>query len=172
MCEYYHWKKKKKAKRVCRKDQWLWWWNADVRILTLDRVCGEFGWVGFLVACAMVSKVLLYCCVIQKSILKIYTPEYYHEKKKKGEQSLPKRPIVMAIECGCPTFWLWTVFAENLVGLGFLQYVSYIKSIPTHKKIFSVRRSGSNATYNLIFVGLGWPWGWGVRRFHNNICMF
>ena len=28
------------------------------------------------------------------------------------------------------------VFADNLVGLGFLQSVSYIKSIPTHEKLF------------------------------------
>ena len=33
------------------------------------------------------------------------------------------------------------VFAENLVGLGFLQSVSYIKSISTHEKIFAVGKS-------------------------------
>ena len=35
------------------------------------------------------------------------------------------------------------VFAENLVGLGFLQSVSCIKSIPTHEKLFAVGKSGS-----------------------------
>ena len=51
------------------------------------------------------------------------------------------------------------VFAENLVGLGFLSSVSYIKAIPTDKKKKSfVRRSGPNATFNLFFLGLGWPW--------------
>ena len=35
---------------------------------------------------------------------------------------------------------------------------SYIKSIPTHEKIFPVVKSGPNATVSLIFLGLGWPW--------------
>ena len=50
------------------------------------------------------------------------------------------------------------VFAENLVGLGFLQSVSQIKQIPTHEKVFAVGKRGLNATFNLIFLGLGWPW--------------
>ena len=50
------------------------------------------------------------------------------------------------------------VFAENLVGIGFLYSVSYIKSIPTHEKLFAVGKSGPNSTFNLIFLGLGWPW--------------
>ena len=50
------------------------------------------------------------------------------------------------------------VFAENLVGLGFLKSASYIESIPTHEKLFAVGKSGPNATSNLIFLGLGWPW--------------
>ena len=49
-------------------------------------------------------------------------------------------------------------FAENLVGLGFLQSVSCIKPIPTHEKLFAVGKSGPNATFNLFFLGLGWPW--------------
>ena len=49
-------------------------------------------------------------------------------------------------------------FAENLVGLGFLQSVSYLKSIQTHEKLFAAGKSGPNATFNLIFLGLGWPW--------------
>ena len=53
------------------------------------------------------------------------------------------------------------MFAENLVGLGFLKSVSYIKSIPTHEKLFALGKSGpdaTNATFTLIFffLGLGW----------------
>ena len=33
-------------------------------------------------------------------------------------------------------------------------------------------KSGPNATFNLIFLGLGWPWGWGARRFHDNVYIF
>ena len=50
------------------------------------------------------------------------------------------------------------MFAENLVGLGLLLSVSYIKSIPTHEKVFAVGKSGPNATFDLICLGLGWPW--------------
>ena len=50
------------------------------------------------------------------------------------------------------------VFAEILVGLGFSESVSYIKSIPTHKKKIAVGKSGPNANFNLVFLGLGWPW--------------
>ena len=50
------------------------------------------------------------------------------------------------------------VFAENLVGLGFLQSVSYIKPIPTHERLFTVGKSGPNATFKPFFSGLGWPW--------------
>ena len=49
-----------------------------------------------------------------------------------------------------------TVNADNLVGLGLLQSVSYIKPILTHEKLFAVGKSG--ATSNLFFLGLGWPW--------------
>ena len=51
------------------------------------------------------------------------------------------------------------MFTEHLVGLGFLWSVSWMKSIPTHEKLFAVGKSGQNATLiNLIFVGLGWSW--------------
>ena len=50
------------------------------------------------------------------------------------------------------------MLAENLVRLGFLQSVSCIKPILTHEKLFAVGKSGPNATFNLIFLGLGWPW--------------
>ena len=46
----------------------------------------------------------------------------------------------------------------NLVGLGLLQSVSCIKSIPTHEKLLAVGKSGPIATFNLFFLGLGWPW--------------
>ena len=36
--------------------------------------------------------------------------------------------------------------------------ISYIKPIPTHEKIFAVGNSGPHATFNLFFLGLGWPW--------------
>ena len=61
------------------------------------------------------------------------------------------------------------VFAENLVGLGFLQSVSQIKQIPTHEKVFAVGKRGLNATFNLIFLGLGWPW---VGKFVGFIIIF
>ena len=50
------------------------------------------------------------------------------------------------------------VFAENLVGLGFLYSVSYIKSILTHEKIFAVGKGTQTPLFNLFFLGLGWPW--------------
>ena len=50
------------------------------------------------------------------------------------------------------------MFEENLVGLGLLWSVSYVKPIPSHEKIFAVGKSGSYATFNLVFLGLGWPW--------------
>ena len=50
------------------------------------------------------------------------------------------------------------MFAVNLIGLGFLQSVSYTKSIPTHEKFAAVgKKSGPNATFDLFFLGLGWP---------------
>ena len=45
------------------------------------------------------------------------------------------------------------VFADNSVGLGFLSSISYVKPIPTHKKIFAVGKSGPNAAFNLVFLG-------------------
>ena len=49
------------------------------------------------------------------------------------------------------------VFAENLVGLGFLYSVSYVKSTPTHEKLFAHRevKSGPSATFLTSFF-LGW----------------
>ena len=46
--------------------------------------------------------------------------------------------------------------------LGWVRFLvvcfSYIKPIPTHETSFAVGKSGPNATLNLFFVGLGWPW--------------
>ena len=50
------------------------------------------------------------------------------------------------------------VFAESSVGLGFLSSISDIKLILTHEKLFVVGKRGPKATFNLIFVGFGWPW--------------
>ena len=66
-------------------------------------------------------------------------------------------------------FFAIRVFAENLVGLGFLLSVSYIKPILTHEKLFAVGKSGPNATFDLFFLGLGWPW---VGEFDGFIIIF
>ena len=50
------------------------------------------------------------------------------------------------------------MFAEILAGLCFLSFVSYIQPVPNHEKIFAVGKSGPKATFNLVFLGLGWPW--------------
>ena len=50
------------------------------------------------------------------------------------------------------------MFADDLVGSGSLYSVSYIKSIPTYEKLFAVGKGGPNATFDLFFLGLGWPW--------------
>ena len=63
------------------------------------------------------------------------------------------------------------VFPQSLVGLVFLQSVSYKKTIPTHEKIFAEGESGPNATFNLFFFWVGLALAKGVRRFHNNIYM-
>ena len=50
------------------------------------------------------------------------------------------------------------MFAEKLVGLGFLQSVFYIKSIPTHEKIFAMGKKVAQVPpFNLFFLGSGWP---------------
>ena len=48
-----------------------------------------------------------------------------------------------------------TVFAENVVGLGFLQPVSYIKPISTHEKVFAVGKKWPKLPLLPIFF-LGW----------------
>ena len=48
---------------------------------------------------------------------------------------------------------------KNLVGLRLSSSVSYVKSIPTHEKLLAVgtKKWTQNATFNLVFLGLGWP---------------
>ena len=56
------------------------------------------------------------------------------------------------------------MFAENSVGLRFLQSVSDTKPILTREKIFADGgKSGPN--FNLIFRRVELALGWGVRRF-------
>ena len=56
----------------------------------------------------------------------------------------------------CPCILAYIrVFAEDLVALGFLRSVSYIKSIPTHEKLFAAGKCGPNA---MVLGLLGWPW--------------
>ena len=45
------------------------------------------------------------------------------------------------------------VFAENLVGLGFLVVCFLYKPILTLEKLFAVEKRGPNATFNLFFLG-------------------
>ena len=58
-------------------------------------------------------------------------------------------------------------FAENLPGLGFLVVCFLYKANPS-PRLFAVGKSGPNAAFNLIFLGLGLALGWGVRRFHSD----
>ena len=85
--------------------------------------------------------------------------------------SEPKRSWCSRLGNNHPWPGKW-VFAENLVVLGFLQSVSYTKSIPTHEKSFAVWKSGPNYHFqpNVSWVGLALGC-WGVRRFHINIYM-
>ena len=54
-----------------------------------------------------------------------------------------------------------------MVGLGFLQSVFYIKSIPTHEKLFACGKRSPKCHFKPTFF-----LGWGVRRFRNNIYRF
>ena len=50
------------------------------------------------------------------------------------------------------------VFAEKFL-LGWVSSLFPIYVInPNHQKSFAVGKSGPNAKFNLIFLGLGWPW--------------
>ena len=50
--------------------------------------------------------------------------------------------------------------ADNLVGLGFLNEICFLYKTnlkPTENSLLWEKR-GPNATFNLFFLGLGWPW--------------
>ena len=47
---------------------------------------------------------------------------------------------------------------RNLGWVGVLVCSLFIKSIPTQRQLFAVGKSGPNAAFTLIFLGLGWPW--------------
>ena len=66
------------------------------------------------------------------------------------------------------------VFAEDLVGLAFLQSVSYIKPIPTHTRKYLLWEKVAHMPrfFLPIFSWVGLALGWGVRRFHDNIYTF
>ena len=62
------------------------------------------------------------------------------------------------------------MFGERIwLGWFFCKSVSYVKSIPTHEKKIAVGKSGPHATFNLFFLGLGWPW---VGEFDGFIIIF
>ena len=42
--------------------------------------------------------------------------------------------------------------------VGFLAVCFLRMKNPTPRKMFALGKSGPNATFNLIFLGLGWPW--------------
>ena len=55
--------------------------------------------------------------------------------------------------------------------VGFLVVCFLYKINPhPHEKLFAVgEKVAQMQLFNLFFLGLGWPWVGGVRRFHNNI---
>ena len=42
--------------------------------------------------------------------------------------------------------------------VGFLVVCLLHKTNVNHEKIFAMGKSGPHATFNLFFLGLGWPW--------------
>ena len=69
---------------------------------------------------------------------------------------------------------LTRVFAEIfLVGLGFLQSVSYVITNPQPTKNNLLRgKVAQTPLFNLIFPWVRLDFGWGVRRFHDDVYMF
>ena len=60
----------------------------------------------------------------------------------------------------------------NRVFVGWVRFlvVCFLyKPILTHETLFAVGKSGPNATFNLFFLGLGWPW---VGEFDGFIIIF
>ena len=50
------------------------------------------------------------------------------------------------------------VFCGEFGWVGFLVVCFLCKTNPNSRKMFAVGKSGPNATFHLIFRGLGWPW--------------
>ena len=65
------------------------------------------------------------------------------------------------------------VFAEDLVGLGFLQFCFLCKTNPNLTKNYLLwEKGGPNATFKPIFSWVGLALGWDIRRFHTDILSF
>ena len=65
------------------------------------------------------------------------------------------------------------VFAVNLIGFGFFWSVSYMKSIPNPRKTVCCGKTWHKCHFDLIFLGLGWPWvGEFVGFIITRICVF
>ena len=64
------------------------------------------------------------------------------------------------------------VFAENLVGLGFLWSVFLYKTNPNPRKNICCEKKWPKCHFWPHFSWVGLALGWTVRRFHNIICMF
>ena len=58
------------------------------------------------------------------------------------------------------------------MGLGFLPSVCYIKSIPTHEKIFCCGKKCPKCRFQPNFPWVGLALGWGAGRFHSNMYIF
>ena len=56
------------------------------------------------------------------------------------------------------TYYVYYSVCGEFGWVGFLVACFLYKPIPTHEKVFAVGKRGINATFNLIFLGLGWPW--------------
>ena len=49
--------------------------------------------------------------------------------------------------------------AEKARAVGPREYTAgYHGTIPTHEQLFAVGKNGPNATFNLFFLMLSWPW--------------
>ena len=70
---------------------------------------------------------------------------------------LPSPPTRVEL---CPYRRYHGLLTDNLVGLGFVWSVSYIKPIPTHEKRFAVAKKVAQMPLLTwwIYRGLGWPW--------------
>ena len=129
------------------------------------------------VATARASSVILSCA---SKTLKKHTreqarkrTEHEQEKEKVEPRAKSRHPTTLSSRYSIPGIYLvhpldgharsawdsyYGVRREFLVGLGFLQSVSYIKPIPTHEKKSLWENVVQMPLFNLTFLGLGWPW--------------